>query len=152
MIGRQLNTCWRSSDTGSSRQTACAICRECRHLEQELQRELNFPGGVVRVGADDLAERRIGSLSGGGHQVGGGIVVLVVGDKEAGGIGQVEELRAELHLEALLQLEILEQGDIKMPEVRSKQAIAARGADHAQLGNHKRIPVKNSLTLGSGTD
>jgi hypothetical protein len=71
-----------------------------RALEEELQRKLNLPWGVVRTGHYHLAERRTyrasSNLISGRYLVGCGVVVLVVRNEIARSVCQIKDLRAEL--------------------------------------------------------
>ena len=64
---------------------------------------------VVRIGAHNLAECRTGGIPLEWNQIGGGVGVLVVGNKVAWRVGDVEEFGAQLQPEALRHLEILKE-------------------------------------------
>ena len=82
-------------------------------LENKLQRELERTRRVVRVRCNDFAESC--TL----HRVGCGGIILIVSDKIAQCIRQVEGFRAKLQLNAFRQSEILEERKIKVPERRT---------------------------------
>ena len=90
---------------------------DLRFLENKFQRELQCTRRVVRVGNDDSTESC--TL----NRVGCGGIILIVSDKVARCIRQIEGLRAKLQLNPFRQREILEDGKIKMPEGRAIQAV-----------------------------
>ena len=99
---------------------------------------------VVRVRYDDFAESC--TL----NRVGCGGVILIVSDKVARCIRQIEGLRAKLQLNALRQSEILEDRKIKMPERRAIQAVTRRVSDCAERRNDKSGRVKPLTDAGIG--
>ena len=107
-------------------------------LENKLQRDLQSTRRVVRVRYNDFAESC--TL----NRVGSGGVILIVSDKVARCIGQIESLHAKLQLNAFCQSEILEDRKIKMPEGRAIQAVTWRVSDCAESRNNKCGWVKRT--------
>src|ERR1700730_11261296 len=111
-------------------------------LQNKLQRELQCARRVVRVGYDDFTEsctlNRVGCRG----------VILIVSDKVARCIRQIEGLRAKLELNAFRQSEILEDREIKMPEGRAVQAVTSRVSDCAERRNDKCAWVKPLADAG----
>ena len=99
---------------------------DLRFLENKFQRELQCTRRVVRVRYDDFAESC--TL----NRVGCGGIILIVSDKVARCIRQVESLRAKLQLNAFRQSEILEDRKIEVPEGRAIQAVTRRVSDCAE--------------------
>jgi hypothetical protein len=115
-----------------------------RFLENKLQRELECTRRVVRVRYNEFAESC--TL----NRVGSGGVILIVSDKVARWIGQIEGLHAKLQLNALCQSELLEDRKIKMPEGRAIQAVTRRVSDCAEGRNNKCGWVKPLADAGVG--
>ncbi len=115
---------------------------DLRFLENKLQRQLQRTRRVVGVGYDDFAE------SCALNRVGCGGVILIVSDKVARCVRQVESLRAKLQLNPFRQSEILEDRKIEMPEGRTIQAVTRRVSDRAERRNNKSAVLNHSPMLG----
>src|ERR1700722_11111201 len=115
---------------------------DLRFLENKFQRQLQCTRRVVGVGYDDFAEAC--PL----NRVGCGGVILIVGDKVARCVRQIERLRAKLQLNAFRHSEILEDRKIEVPEGRAIQAVTRRGSDCAESGNNKCACVKPLVDAG----
>src|SRR5581483_1116435 len=115
-------------------------------LEQEFQRKLNLPRRVIRVHAINL--RKCNACLAGimlrqrRDEVGGWGYVLVIGNKVARRVRQVEELGAELHLVTLRHFEIFEDREVEVPEGRTVKTVAARIPNRAERWDHKGLPVE----------
>jgi hypothetical protein len=84
------------------------------------------------------------------NSIGCGGIILIVSDKIARRIRQVESLRPELQLNPFRQREILEDGEIEMPEGRAIQAVARRVSDRAERRDNKCAGVKPFADAGIG--
>ena len=92
-------------------------------LELRLEYELVLTRVVVRIGGRDGAEGVVAVLL---------VTAVVVRDEEVWRVGDVEALCAELEVDPFRDREVLEDGEVYVTEVGSKQRVALRVANGSE--------------------
>ena len=92
-------------------------------LELRLEYELVLTRVVVRIGGRDGAEGVVAVLL---------VTAVVVRDEEVWRVGDVEALCAELEVDPFRDREVLEDGEVYVTEVGSKQRVALRGSNGSE--------------------